>query len=238
MKKILLVFMAINLFIGCQKNDSNAIRLNQHEKTLHYGDKWQIEAESASKITYASKNEFHAIVSEEGLVTAGFVGNTEIELSNGHSVENVKIIVTPEYNLFPDPIVDFGISRNEVISRMGRTPDASTETMVGYKDYCFSVPELLFSFDENDCLKATGMMISTSFTKECTAHLAERYMLIQMGTNSDPFLFINGTPDTMTMGVSLDVYDASRLFVMYIPLSQSKTSSYILDAYKEIRKAF
>lgn len=231
--------MAISLFAGCQKNDPNAITVNQREITLHYGDEWQIEAKSASQITYTSKNEYHAGVSEEGLVTARFVGSTEIELSNGYATENVRIVIAPEHNLFPDPIVDFGISRNEVIARMGRTPDASSDALVGYKDYFLSVPEILFSFDENDCLKATGLMVSSLFTKECTAHLAERYLLIKMGTDSNPFMFINGLPDRMTMGISLDVYDASRLFVMYMPLTPSAKSSCSLEeSYNEFRELF
>ena len=87
-----LVFIAILIISSnsCKKED--LITLNSTEKTLNYEDEFQIEAESNSLITYSVENEYHAEVSESGLVKARYVGETNIILQNAEDRKILKLM--------------------------------------------------------------------------------------------------------------------------------------------------
>ncbi len=82
MKKLLLLLLiAPFIFISCGSDDDDAsISLKETEKALKYGETYQINATSGNKITYVSENEYHATVSESGLVTAARI-NTSVKQS-------------------------------------------------------------------------------------------------------------------------------------------------------------
>jgi len=106
-KLLRLVFIATLIIVlnSCDKDDKDLISLSVSEKTLNFEDEYQIEATSNSVITYTVENEYHAEVSETGLVTARFVGETNILLENAEDNKTFKVIVEPIYNLYPEPDV-------------------------------------------------------------------------------------------------------------------------------------
>lgn len=222
-----LVFLAVVLplvLAGCSKDDEpDVISLEVSEKTLYSGDEYQIEATSKAPITYTVENEYHAEVTETGLVTARFVGETNVLLSNGEDTKNFKVIVKPKYNLYPEPDVKFGDSKSSIIAKFG-TPDDETSSGIGYIDYSNAAPILMFLFDSNDKLDSYGVLVRSIYSSTLAEFLSERYMPI--GEEDGDFFFINGlNPTTATMAIGLQLYDISYWIVMYMPMPNTSTST-------------
>ena len=80
----------------------------------------QIDARSEAPVTYQSQNPFIARVSVTGLVTAQHVGSTRVRLDNGSDTREITVNVNPVYNLYPVPILEFGITRTTLLQIYGR----------------------------------------------------------------------------------------------------------------------
>ena len=236
MKKLLFLLIAATLLFGCKK-EPDLISLSTSQKELYYKDTHQIEAKSVSKITYSSENEYHAKVSESGLVNAMFVGETNIILRNDEDTKKVRIIVKPKSNLYPEPAVKFGDSRSSVIAKFG-TPNTQNSDGIGYANYSNAAPMLIFLFDSSDKLTAYSLYIKSAYSSTIPDFLGERYL--SLGLQSGTFLFVNGlTPSTMTVAVGLSLYDISYWQAIYIPYTKSNgksINSVNTDVFEELIK--
>lgn len=181
-------------------------------------------ASSSSKdaIDYVVENEYHAEVSKNGLVTARFVGETNVLLSNGEDTKNFKVIVAPKSNLYPEPDVKFGDSKSSIVAKFG-TPDAETSSGIVYTDYSNAAPILMFLFDSNK-LSSYAVMVRSSYSSALDDFLLERYLV---GSESDGlYLFINGlNTTTATMAIGLQLYDISYWMVTYFPYTSARSAS-------------
>ncbi len=226
-----LVFIAILIITcnSCKKED--LITLNITEKTLNYEDEFQIEAESNSLITYSVENEYHAEVSESGLVKAGYVGETNIILENAEDRKIIKLIVEPRYHLYPEPNVYFGESRSSIISKFG-WDFVETESTIGYENYSTCAPIIMFTFDDFDKLTGYAIMVNTGYSSTLADFLMERYLVA--GIDNDVYYFINGLSiASATTAIMLELYNVSYWMVLYVP---NTASSKILDMKKSSQK--
>ena len=209
-------------FTGCSKDESNVISLKTTEKTLYYSDEYQIEATSTAAITYVVENEYHANVSETGLITAKYVGETNISLSNGEDSKTFKVVVKPKSNLYPEPNVKFGDSKSALIAKYGK-PNSETSTSIAYTNYSSAAPILMFLFDSSGKMNGYSIMIKSTYTSILADFFIERYMTFSM--TDDMFIFINGlSSHTATMVIGLELYNTSYWQAIYIP-NPSKTQS-------------
>lgn len=207
--------MAMTMLSSCDKKEPNLITLKSTEKTINQNEEYQIDASSNTTIVFQSENEFHAKVSETGLVTGMFVGETNITLSNGEDTKKVKITVAPKSNLYPEPKVRFGETKSALISRFG-TPDTETSNGIGYTNYSDSAPILLFVFDNSNNLKSYAVHVKSANSTTLSSFLNERYFLIFEGGGIRAFvnaLNINAA----TKLVRLSSYDTSYWQVTYNP---------------------
>lgn len=204
MKRIILIAlcMGVILFTGCTKEKYTSIELYESTVTLHSMETYQINAESEFPITYRSEDEFHAKVDENGLVTAGFVGETEIILSNGTDSKRVKIIVSPQYNLYSEPVLDFGITKQQLISILG-DPDIDDGNSMVYTDYDnLDVSPMVMYLFENSSLIAVIRLVNPSYVEDLMLFLLERYYPL----SND--VFVNGlTQDSINMSVVIGEMD-------------------------------
>ena len=218
MNKQILAFALIGLFIaGCSsKEDPDVISLKTRGKILNYKDEYQIEAKSKSEITYKSDNEYHASVSESGLVTAGFVGNGNISLTNkSGDIQNVTIFVEPKYTTFPTPFLEFGTSMADIIAKFG-APDVQNSVAIGYEGYSSKAPRISYSFDSDGKLDLVAVWVKTAYSSELGSYMSERYMFAM--EEDGAFLFVNGlSAGTSTMAVALTLYDINYWFAIYMP---------------------
>jgi hypothetical protein len=226
MKRIYFVLVAVLSLVlaGCSKEDApDVISLKVSEKTLYFEDEYQIEATSKAAITYSVENEYHAKVSETGLITAGRVGETNILLSNGEDSKTFKLIVKPKSNLYPEPNVKLGDSKSSVIAKFG-TPYSETSTVILYMDYSNAAPIIMFSFDTSNKLTGYAIMVKSTYSSMLADFLLERYLAVS--EKDGLFLFINGlNTNAATMAIGLELYNISYWQVTYIPNTSSTKSA-------------
>lgn len=208
--KLLLSAMVLSLaFVGCSKDDDgdDIITLKDTQKVLHYGDTYQIEAQSRASVSYASEDEFHATVSETGVVTAKHVGETKVRVSNGTYRADLNVIVTPKYAIYPEPNVKFGDSQSAVKEAMGgdkNTPSKQDETTLIYDNSSSAAPRIGFLFDDNGMLTTYSVYVKVNASDHLADFMTERYSF--MGEKDDVIFFVN----------SLEAYNASMLIGMQL----------------------
>ena len=217
---------------SCDNEDEDAITLGTSEKTLNYEDEYQIEAASNSDITYTVENEYHASVSESGLVTAKHVGETNIIVSNSSDQKTFKLTIQPEYDLYTEPDVEFQTSKSSIISKYG-TADTETESALVYSDYSSTAPRIMFIFDDEDKLLNYAVLVKAEYASTLENFLTERYVLADY--NDDYRYFINGlTTKSSSMLVYMHLYSTSYWIVTYLPYSSSNKSAEMKKAQLDI----
>ena len=215
MKKLTVVLMAVLaiVFTGCNKD--KLITLSETSATLHHGQTYQIDAQCENPITYASADEYHAMVSDAGLVTANFIGNTTIELQSEQDSKTFSVTVEPQSNLYSEPNISFGESKNSVISKLG-TPAVEMDEGIGYLDYATAAMMMLVLFDENNCVEYYALIINPPYTDELNdTFLPERYNFFGYQDGLD--IYINSLNyATTTMVVCSEEYEDGMWIVMYM----------------------
>jgi len=234
--KHLTLFLAIALIVtSCSKDEPTQIILKTAQITLNFEDTYQIEATANEEIEYTSKDEFNATVDQDGLVTAGKVGETEIILKVGGESKKLNVIVEAKNYFYSDPILTFGISKKDVIKKLGK-PSIEGSNAVLYDSYSNGVDNIMYSF-ENDKLKAVGVSVKKSYNYELLGYILERYELL----SSDPIVFVNAlTQNKVTMSIFITSLDAYSNFVVYFPYSSTKSANLntktLSDQFKELIK--
>lgn len=192
MKKKFVLFLFAALFISCSSDDDNVnhgITLKTQEVTLSYSESYQIEAQSTSKISYTSENKYHASVSHEGIITGGKVGKTNIILNNGNDTKVLKVIIEPKSNSYSEPNLEFGISKNNLIEKLG-IPDYKTDSEIGYYNYFPNTSRMAYFFDTNERLSNSAIWTKISYGHKLDEFMTERYTSLGRDDNNI-FVYIN-----------------------------------------------
>jgi len=224
MRKILLLSLfCILAFAGCSKEDKNKIEIKQGEYALHYEDEAQIEATSNLAITYTSGNEYVAKVSDKGLITAGRIGKTSIFLSNGKNQAEVSVVVSPVYNLFPEPIqkVSLGDSTQKIRDAFG-TPDYENSTGMLFNHYYLNY-DYMFLFENDKITSMTVVIPTLNLPDNLTKFLLERYM--PFGMQGYTAAFLNEQQD-----MAVAITPSSNLmymYVMYMPFGGNRSNDHM-----------
>ncbi len=211
------IVVAAVVFASCSKEDSKSseILIEKTAATLHYGEEFQIKATSDYDLTYESEDKYHAVVDDKGLVTATYVGETNIVIKNSETEKKVKITVTPQYELYNDPSGYFGMSKEQILSKFGEPAAQTAKGAISYKDYSSYAPLIMFTI-ENDKVANVALLIEVSNMSKMINSLKERYFYI--GMKNDIYTFANSFEESkMTMGVTMSVYSAQYLMVVYVP---------------------
>jgi len=223
MKKLILLTLIVVAFIGCSKDEPDLISLPLTEKTLNYGDEYQIEATSKSLITYKSSDDYFATINELGLIKAGFVGEANITLSNLEDTKNFKVTIEPKSTLYQEPQIKFGISKSDIIQKYG-IPDSQSADMMLYEENSAKTPVLFFAFS-GETLISYGLIVNALFSSELGKFLGERYKLISVDSEDYSFVFMNAlVKDKATMLVGTTPYSSAYWMVAYISTGLTKSA--------------
>ncbi|HOO69758.1 MAG: hypothetical protein BWX93_01514 [Bacteroidetes bacterium ADurb.Bin139] len=135
----------------------------------------------------------------------------------------------PLSDLYPTPVLEFGISKTDLVHRLG-TPDKSTKDGIVYANYSTEAPYVMYVF-ENEQLSGAGVLVRSSCTKPLATYLVERYLPVS--TEGEYYYFIN-TPSEQepTMVVAVTLSKSKFWSVMYLPGSKTMradTKSYSPD---------
>lgn len=207
-------------FLSCSKDsDEEPLTVTPSSVSMHYEDTQQLKAEGATK--WLSSDEFVAKVNSSGLITANHVGTTEIVASDGNRTANCKVTVTPEYYLYDDPILEWGVSMANIESaEKHKKVGSSSSTMLSY-DYSFDSNACAMGYTfENGKLKNVLAMFSYSLYLRAGYYLLERYQPITAGDDYDYIL--------------VDALKAEKCkTVVYFTTYKSGTTTYVTILYSD-----
>lgn len=135
--------------------------------------------------------------------------------------------IEPLSDLYPDPVLDFGLSRIEMVHRLG-IPERSTKDGIIYANYSKAAPYAMYVF-ENEKLSGAGVLVCSSCTKSLAAYLVERYRPVSR--EGEHYYFIN-TPSEQNsaLWVELTLGKTKYWSVMYMPSSPDPVISSKLGA--------
>lgn len=223
MKKTLLLFIAV-IALSCNKEEFDTISLNTLEKNLNANEEYQIEANSNSGIIYTVENEFHLEVSALGLVTAKYVGETNVLLENAEDSKTIKIIVEPKYNTYPEPEFEFGETKSDIINTFGENyeeislEDDGNFTLLGYNNYFNKAPIIFFVLDSDQKIASYAVLIHNEYITELAGFLTERYLAY--AEQDETFYFINQLEyENASLLLGLGAYDENFLIAQYFDTS-------------------
>ena len=208
------LFMAAAVIASCSKEEEKSpeIIIERESVTLTSGDEFLINATSDYDLTFKSEDEYHAKVDEKGLVTATYVGETNIVVSNTEKSKKVKITVRPEYDLYNDPSPYLGKTKSQVISKFGE-PQVTTDDAIKYSDYSYYATSLMFLF-ENDVVKSIYVTVEIKNMSKLVKYLDERYVYV--GQQNDIYSYVNNVESSkITALIAMTMYKSSYMLVMY-----------------------
>lgn len=177
MRKLFGLLLLLLMVTSCEE-EANMIIHTPQRIYLYQGEQMQIEAESSLKIQYSSLNDYYASVDENGLVTARYVGDTQVRLSTSAGSEFIQVSVIPRYSLYVEPYYEFPSTRYAVEKMYGE-PYQDEDNCLVYKTVDVEASKFFyFCFDENDNLLASVASITDGNEEELAKFLAERYLAV------------------------------------------------------------
>lgn len=237
MKNLFLLLLVLPIvFVSCGSEEDDAIYLKETNKTLKHGNTYQINTTSSYKISYVSENEYHATVSESGLVTAGRIGETNIVLTDGNDTKKFKVTINPESTMYPDPNLEFGISKADLIKKLGM-PNKETSDGMSYDNFSTKAPQVAYLFDSNNKLKSVGVIVKTAYSSELGTYLAERYVYGTSIEEDYTLIFVNALKlEKVTMLIGASLYNTSYWMTIYMPYSNTKSKSQKTNEMDKVAK--
>nr|WP_297167499.1 Ig-like domain-containing protein [uncultured Dysgonomonas sp.] len=239
MKKLLSLFTCtLFLLNSCSSDDDNKnrISLSESSTTLNSTKTYQIKATSDTKISYAAENEYHAKVSDSGLITAGKIGETAIILTNGDDTKSFKVTVSPESTMYPDPNLEFGISKADLIKKLG-TPNKETSDGISYNNFSTKAPQVAYLFDSSNKLKSVGVIVNTAYSSELGTFLRERYVYGTSIEENYTLVFVNALKlENATILIGASLYNTSYWMTIYMPYSNIKSRAQKVNEMAKVAK--
>lgn len=218
MQKFLLIVSVFTILPIFECIVAKNIELPITEITLNYQDEYQIPVISAEPelLTYTVvEKQYVATVSPSGLIKAGKVGTTWIKISDGENSKYLKVSVKPRFNLYPDPILSFGINKIELMADLGAPYFIDNDTNIYlYLSNSKNVNIIGYRFDEMD--KLSGVWVDVNMgqvaPEDLVAFLVERYSYIG---NEGSVQFVHKLNDTHDMLVGIEVSSPDEVTVLY-----------------------
>lgn len=138
----------------------------------------QIEVSGVTKVSFVSEDENIAVVNERGNVVGIHVGKTAIKVQGDDQTVHVKVEVVPKYLNFIEPIHDFSLTKNELLSKLGDRYEIQTEPAVFYYRHGGISPTGDWYFFDRDGVLHTSYLImgkSKMSYDELCLFMKERY---------------------------------------------------------------
>ena len=227
MKKLFSISMSIMacaFFCASCDESSNELVLSDSYVNLHYDETKYVYVVGENGTTlWESGNEFVASVNS-GTITGNHVGETFVSANVNGKTAICQVEVTPQYYTYVEPIMQWGISPNELKNIKG-TPDQtlSSGTLAYYQDTNKGIIEM-YTF-KNNKLTSCGVMLNTK-NSDVGSFLVERYQVIS--EQDGMFVLVNAMSlDEATLGVGFQIVSSSSgsyFLVTYIPWNNSSNS--------------
>ncbi len=211
MKKLLYIMGIMLLIMGCKKKaeDGHDITLSETTVILHKNDEYSINAESPLTLYYTSDNEYHAIVSNQGVIKGRYVGTTSINISNNYLTKTISVTVNPRYNSFNIPDITFEDTRDYITQTLG-TPDYIHDDgkTIGYW-FNNGAPEEMEYHLTNDLVVGYKATFYRSLETEIKNYLGERYKYQYSKRNIDHYI---NALETIDATMRIDSYEENTRY--------------------------
>ncbi len=235
MRKLLFMTLISLVCFACS-DDPLELGIKTLEISLYPEDIVSIEAVSDFDITYLSENPYLVDVSAEGMLTAHKVGKTSVEVSSHNRILEVSVDVMGRYNVYPDPVVEWGMSQSDLIKAVGE-PDKSYANSLEYADYSEQSPNIAYLFTPGDSLMCALVIVLETYSDELTSYMNERFIFDSKDDNLVVYRNGNDESDT-TMLMGIFNGGMGSLMVMYIEYKEDETKSQqsVTMDFKNIQK--
>lgn len=190
-KKLFSLLLIFVIFLGCKEEIEYT--LSPTSVSINATDTYDLKVLPASdNWTFNTDNKWIATVSTQGVITANRVGTTNIVVKNSDNnyLAKCKVTVLPNYSMYKDPYLTFGVSKSTVKSYEKRSLYSENTDNLIFNGENATLTNLVYSF-ESSKLTGVGSLVPTTYSSLMGSFLAERY--IYVGESDDILIFI--TPD-------------------------------------------
>ena len=201
------------VFTSCSSDDdNNGFSISLSEATIKGVDNFVQITSSSPNVKWSSENPYVATISEDGKIKSAHIGETYIVAQSDGKTKKCKVIVTPQYSIYTEPITDFGKSKEEIIKTLG-TPFLDKDDILSYtNDNQDIIVNYIFKEGKLDnCIVLLKMSLDII---NLVDFLKERYELIPRDFNGN-YAFINAlTTKEANMIVTLRSRPINGVFVV------------------------
>ena len=211
MRKEFVLFIAAIALCACDRNP-----FTPKSATLYCGDSFRLTTKGVSVESLQSTDRFVASVDVTGMVTAKHVGSAAITalpyvLSDGtiaYDANNAcEITVKPRHTYFTEPLMDWDISQEELIAKIGSAPDTTmvfdneshSLSMPIFGDY-YNGDSHGYIFVDNK-LKASHIISCTASMEKAKDFMNERYEVT--ADYGDELFYVNSYSNDATLLIIL-----------------------------------
>lgn len=170
-----MVALTVAFFSSCSSDDDDSSKFK--DVTLTAGSSQMLN--SGEDLTWKSENSFIAEV-VNGEIKAYRVGETKVASNKG----SFKIKVTPKYNYFEEPNINFGTSIKDVKKSMENynllLEDANSLTYEGT-----NYAKLIMYMFKNNALEISYILTKSSYSTQVAKWMNERYVY---ATTTDDYI--------------------------------------------------
>lgn len=230
-KKFIIPFALLLIVLGSCSSDDDKVSLNKTSLSLNAKETSQLEA--TEKAEWSSESEFVAKVDKNGLVTGNHVGKTFIVAKAGSGEAKCQVEVTPKYNTYVEPVLEFGSTKAAVKSKEKRELIEETDTYLLYDDLTSKAVNRVAYWFKDGKLLMTALSVYGSYVEESANFLMERYQYI--GNEDGGYFFINNDVDKCTMGVRQSV-ESGFIKIEYYPNSPNSRAVDTTIDYSEFKE--
>lgn len=186
MRNLLLIIAGILALFSCGESEERieeSLVLSPSRGIMNVGDTLHLEA--TKECHWSSDNTFIAGVSTRGVVKAFHIGKaviTATPIGNSSLKASCEISVEALYYTYKEPILDFGISRSELIGKESRTfLRQSGNSRLAFDGENSIVDRVNYYFSDDDKLIQADVVIFHNYSdvvkNSVDAFLKERYAL-------------------------------------------------------------
>ena len=205
MKKVIMFLLLAVIMVGmsavftsCSSDDDEPI-VQTYQLKLKVGETCNYDDLEG----LVSENEFVASVNG-AQIKALHVGKTVVHSS--YAIINVEVY--SQYNLFDEPFIKFGGSKNDVKNYEKRKLEKETDTELYYKGTGAFDYGLVYGFTDNGKLKTVLMMFNhnydTTISRNLAKYFSDRYLALSIsGTES---YFLNNKKDKADVAIVVDLF--------------------------------
>lgn len=230
-----LLVLLCTVFASCKKDDEPKLSIDRSTMQLYSLEEQSLMVSPSSEgCSFESENDMIARVTSSGKITGLTIGQTKIVVTNPtmNFTADCNVTVRPKYNLFAEPLTDFGATKAQIKSKEKRVIYDETSTSITYRGENPYVTGVVYLFDANGKMTSSSFMapaIPTSNVDKLLGFITERYYLVDYDMSQEIF-FIGMRSDKKVL-VGLQMYQTN---IMSIYVENTNAKSQNLQINKEL----